>query len=78
MGDGAWQATVRIMKQARMIQIRQKAVEIQDRRMSSDIEVVKVAENDLERLLEAFCDENEAMLTPQQHETAKKDFGYFL
>jgi hypothetical protein len=73
-----WQGTVRIMKQAKLIQMRQKAMKIQDRLMSSDIEVVKTAEKDLERLLEAFYNENKDMLVPQQYETAKKDFGYFL
>lgn len=53
-------------------------MEIQDRLRSSDIEVVKVDEKDLERLLEAFYDENKDMLAPQEHETAKKDFGCFL
>jgi len=52
------------MKRARMIQIRQEALEIQDRLMASHIEVVKVAEKDLERLLEAFYDENQDMLAP--------------
>jgi hypothetical protein len=56
------------MKQAKMIQMRQKAMEIQDRLMSSDIEVVKVAEKDLERLLEAFYAENKDMLAPEQYE----------
>jgi hypothetical protein len=66
------------MKQTKMIQMRQKAMEIQDRLMSSDIEVARAAEKDLERLLEAYCNENKDMLAPQQHETAKRDFGYFL
>lgn len=61
-----------------MIQMREKALEIQDRLMSSDIEVIRVAEKDLERLLEAFYDEKNYMLAPQQYETAKRDFGYFL
>ena len=32
------------MKQAKLIQMRQEAMEIQDRLMSSDIEIIKVAE----------------------------------
>jgi hypothetical protein len=52
------------MKRTRLIQIRQKALKIQDRLMSSHIEVVKTAEKDLEQLLEAFYDENKDMLTP--------------
>jgi hypothetical protein len=62
----------------KLIRIRQEALEIQDRLMSSDIEVVKVAERDLERLLEQFYDENKDMMAPQQHKAAKKDFGYFV
>ena len=66
------------MKLDKLIQIRQETMDIQNRLMSSDIEVVKVAEKGLERLLEQFYDENKDMMAPQQHEAAKKDFGYFL
>jgi hypothetical protein len=61
-----------------LLQIRQEAMEVQDRLMSSDIEVVRMAEKDLERLLEQFYDENQNMMAPQQYEAAKKDFGYFV
>jgi hypothetical protein len=53
-------------------------MDIQNRLMSSDIEVVKVAEKDLERLLEEFYNENKENMAPQQYEAAKKDFGYFI
>ncbi len=66
------------MKLDKLIQIRQETMDIQNRLMSSDIEVVKVAKKGLERLLEQFYDENKDMMAPQQHEAAKKDFGYFL
>ena len=62
----------------RLIQVRQHALEIQDRLMAADIAVVKSAEKDLERLRDQFYDENQNMMTPHQHEAAKKDFGYFL
>ena len=62
----------------KLLQIRQQAFEIRDQLMSSDIEVVKVAEKDLERLLGQFYDDNRDTLAPQQYETAKNDFGYFL
>ena len=48
--------------------MRQEALEIRDRLMSSDIEVVRMAEKDLERLVDAFYDENKAMLAPEQYE----------
>ena len=53
-----------------------KIVEV--RLMASDINVVRVAEKDLEQLLERFYNENLDMIVPQQYEAAKKDFGYFL
>ena len=58
--------------------MRQEALAIQDRLMDSNIEVVKAAEKGLERLQEQFFDENQDMMAPQQHEVARKDFGYFL
>lgn len=61
-----------------MIPIREEAMDIQDRLMSSDVAVVREAEKDLERFMEKFYDENKDMMAPQQHETAKKDFGYFI
>ena len=62
----------------KLIQMRQEALEIRDRLMSSDIEVVKLAEKDLERHLEQFYDHNKDMMAAQQYEAAKKDFGYFV
>ena len=68
----------RLSKLDRMIQIRQEALDVKDRLMSADIEIVRTAEKDLEQLLERFYDENMDMMAPQQYEAARKDFGYFL
>ena len=68
----------KLSKLNRMIQIRQEALDIRDRLMGSDIEVVTAAEKDLEQLLERFYEENRDVMPPQQYEAARKDFGYFL
>ena len=68
----------RLSKLNKIIQMRQEALDIRDRLMAPDIEVVKAAEKGLEQLLERFYDENNDMMPPQQYEAAKKDFGYFL
>ena len=62
----------------KMIQMRQEALEIKDRLMSSNISIVEGAEKDLERLQDRFFDESQDMMAPEQYEVAKDDFGYFL
>ena len=68
----------RQLKLNKLMHIRREALELRERLMSSNIEVVSMAERDLERLVEQFYDDNKDMMAPQQHEAAKKDFGYFL
>jgi hypothetical protein len=68
----------RLAKLNRLSQMWQEAMDIRDRLMSSDTEAVKVAEKDMERLLEQFYEENKDMMAPQQHEAAKKEFGYLV
>jgi hypothetical protein len=68
----------RLSKLSKLIQMRQEILDIQDRLMDSDIEVVEAAEKDLERLREQFFHENKDMMAPEQHEVAREDFGYFL
>jgi hypothetical protein len=68
----------RLTKLEKLIQMRQDALKINDRLMGSDIDAVVTAEKDLAKLRDQFFDENQDMMTPQQHESAKKDFGYFL
>ena len=68
----------RLSKLSKVLQMRQEVLDIQDRLMDSDIEVVEAAEKDLERLQEQFFDENQDMMAPEQHEVARNDFGYFL
>jgi hypothetical protein len=68
----------RLSSLKKMLQIRQEALDIRDRLMGSQIEVITRAEKDLERLLERFYAENKDLMPPQQYEAAKKDFGYFL
>ncbi len=46
----------RLSKLNRMLQMRQEALDIQDRLMDSDIQVIRGAEKDLERLQEQFFD----------------------
>lgn len=70
--------TERLSKLNIMMQIRQEALDINDRLMASDIEVVRAAEKDLQQLIDGFYKENKDMMAPQQYEAAKKDFGYFL
>jgi hypothetical protein len=59
-------------------EIWREAMDIRDTLMSSDKEVVKVAEKNSERLLEQFYDANKDMMAPQQYEAAKKEFAYFV
>jgi hypothetical protein len=68
----------RLSKLGKLLQMRQQVLDIQDRLMDSDIEVVEVAEKDLERLREQFFHENKDMMASEQHEVAREDFGYFL
>ena len=68
----------RSSKLNKMIQMRQEALEIKDRLMSSNITIVEGAEKDLERLQDQFFDESQDMMAPEQYEAAKDDFGYFL
>lgn len=59
----------RFSKLATMIQIRQEVLEVKERLMASEIQVVREAEKD---------DETQDIMAYQQHEAAKKDFGYLL
>jgi hypothetical protein len=68
----------RLSKLGELIQTRQEILDIRDRLMDSDIEVVGAAEKDLQRIREQFFDENKDMMAPEQHEVARNDFGYFL
>lgn len=62
----------------RLSEIWQEAMDLRDRLMSSDAEVVSKAEKNVERLLEQFYDENKDMMAPQKYEAAKKEFSYFV
>ena len=68
----------RLTKLEKLIQMRQDALKINDRLMEPDIDAVVTAEKDLAKLRDQSFGENQDMMTPQQHESAKKDFGYFL
>ena len=78
LGDKNKAEVDRFSKLTKMIQIQQEALDVKDRLMASEIEVVRKAEKDLEHLLARFSDENQDMMALEQYEAAKKDFGYFL
>ena len=78
LGDKNRAEIERLSKLNVMLEIRRQALDIQVRLMGSDIHVVRVAEKGLEQLLDRFSDENQDMMAYQQHDAAKKDFGYFL
>jgi len=62
----------------RLSEIWQEAMDLRDRLVSSDAEVVSKAEKNVERLLEQFYDENKDIMAPQKYEAAKKEFAYFV
>jgi hypothetical protein len=65
-------------KLEKAIQTRRQLLDIQNRLMGSDVSIIKAAERDLERLQEQFFEENQDLMRPEQHDAARKDFGYFV
>lgn len=78
LGDKNRAEVERLSKLNVMLEIRRQALDIQVRLMDSDIHVVRVAEKDLDQLLEWFYDENQDMVPPEQYNAARNDLGYFL
>ena len=62
----------------RVLQIKKETIDIQGKLMSSDTEEVIAAMKKYEQLVDWFYCENEEFIAPQQYETAKKDFKYFI
>ena len=60
------------------IQIKQEAINIYQRLQSPDAEEVKEAMGEYLQLVDRFYEENEYLMAPEQYETAKEDFEYFI
>lgn len=58
--------------------MKQEAQSIYAKLQSLDAEEVKVAMVDYLQLVDRFYEENEHLMAPQQYETSKKDFAYFM
>ena len=59
-------------------QMKQEALSIHKKLQSLDAEEVKAAMGEYLLLVDRFYEENKSYLAPQQYETAKKDFEYFM
>lgn len=58
--------------------MKQEALSIYKKLQSPHPEEVKVAMIEYLQLVDRFYEENEHLMAPQQYETAKKDFEYFM
>ena len=58
--------------------LKQEALSIYTKLQSPDTEEVKAAMGEYLQLVERFYEENKYYLAPEQYETAKKDFEYFV
>jgi len=63
---------------AKTTQMKQEALSIYTKLQSPDTEEVKAAMGEYLQLVDQFYEENKSYLAPQQYETAKKDFEYFM
>ena len=59
-------------------QMKQEVLSIHKKWQSPDAEEVKAAMGEYLQLVDRFYEENKSYLAPQQYETAKKDFEYFM
>ena len=62
----------------KVMQIKQEVLAIQSKLMSSEVKEVKAAMKKYEQLVDWYYRENGDLMAPQQYETAKKDFEYFM
>ena len=63
---------------AKTTRMKQEALRIYNTLQSSDAEAVKAAMGEYLQLVDRFYAENERLMAPQQYETAKMDFEYFM
>ena len=58
--------------------LKQEALSIYTKLQNPDADEVKAAMGEYLQLVDRFYEENKYYLAPQQYETAKKDFEYFM
>ena len=60
------------------LQIRDAAIHVFNGIMSGCVEMSVAAGNAYRDLVDQFCEDNRDLVSPQQCEAAKSDFGYFF
>jgi len=58
--------------------LKQEALSIYTKLQNPDADEVKAAMGEYLQLVDRFHEENEYLMAPEQYETAKKDFEYFM